>query len=558
MRRRQKGNNGFRLRFWYRQPLPHSNCKILTDLKKDPMFQMLDTTFQLVEMKEWLEEYFDRLSTWTSNQLMASMTATERAANAGSLFGKGFKIDVAARDNAKEENRLVLLWVLVYRLQEVVAKPLFNELSHHLSTVDPKFDEKTLGTTVTWKMVVDFIYSLAADGDATSDLIVYTVCLHREAGTYLSDWFRALIAAKARMTDASIKYPDSFWSNRAWICMTSYEKALMKQDQSPTKNLKLLSQNYSRSALRPYPESEARRTRPLIPILGGQPSAPRTDKPKSKDSRKDKTNRHQKGDKPKQTQTCDWCGLTGHTAALCRKKKDGMSREEAKAAAKRSAAWRDSQKKGDGSERKSPDRKCHICGSSKHLKKDCPKKVKSKADEGFAAEGKPKVEEMEQREESLGPDDDFWMMEGYPEEMWAGETDRPECLRASVTVHLPNQEQRNIVTSIDSFASRSFCRSDLAISYRDLPPKLRVRYSHLRDPAPLTIRTGGGLVDFKDHGFVCIQKLDKKLVIPVVVTTPKFLPSGCGVLLGIDSITEHKIDINKQVALGATGGRHDV
>jgi hypothetical protein len=55
-------------------------------------------------MKEWLDEYYQRLSSWTSTQLMKTMTATERATHAGAV----------------EAWRKTLLWVLVFQLREVL------------------------------------------------------------------------------------------------------------------------------------------------------------------------------------------------------------------------------------------------------------------------------------------------------------------------------------------------------------------------------------------------------------------------------------------------------
>jgi hypothetical protein len=120
---------------------------------------------------------------------------------------------------------------------------------------------------ITWATITNYIKTFAAEGDSVSDLITFAACLHRAAGTSLFEWLQSLVATEARLRDVKIDLPQAFWSGRAWSCMTPYERALLKQHETPLKNLKQLSADYSRSALKSYPQAEAKRTRLLIPCL---------------------------------------------------------------------------------------------------------------------------------------------------------------------------------------------------------------------------------------------------------------------------------------------------
>ena len=336
----------------------------------------------------------------------------------------------------------------------------------------------------------------------------------------------------------------------------------MIQTDTPAKNLAKLTKHYSISSLRPYPASEEKRTRPLIPFLGYQPvkaSDPRREQ--KKDTSKNKKKQYQKSNDNEES--CGWCGRSGHTESHCRKKKAGMSKADAKAAVQRATSWRESRKNGEKSPEKRS-RKCNICGSLKHLMKECPKKDKTKVDEGFSAESSSVTnaqhEESESREAKVDHNpswavaEDFWMMHDETQTTGRSNTslslsgveNRPQCLRATVNVNHPIGLNK-VVAGIDSFSSRTFCLQKHAIAYEDLPPKIQKRYAAFQEERPISIRGCGSTTTFDQRGYVCIMKHNKKLVIPALVTTSKFLPRLCGILLGIDAISEHRIDVNAMV-----------
>ena len=514
---------------------------------KDPLFERLSTDFQRERIIAWLEEYVSTLSHWTGTIVAPTLDPQARAqASAKGIFGPNFDIDKELKDELAERNRRTLLWVLVYHLQKVSTTDLFKKIRDYLYSIDPQLDHASLGDSVKWSSITAFILTLAADGDTVSDLITYACCLHRGAGSHLHDWLRSIVATKSRLAKVKVEFPPSVWSTRAWTCMTNYERALLVKDKSPAENLKTLSKHYSRSSLRPYPAAEASKTRPLIPYLGYRPAKSHLKNSKEEPNRKggrreNSRNDNNKYNNKKKTSTdgrssdpCTWCGLKGHAEAACRKKESGLSKSEAKAAVKENQEWKKrSNSNTDSASRKA---KCHICGSTNHLRAKCPKK---KADQGFAVE----TEQREATEPESLRDEEYWCME----ECLMQEGARLDCLRARIQVYPRAGDSRSVTAAVDSFSSRTFCLKSLAITYQDLPPKLKQRYSWTLKSKETAVRTCGNTIKFKDHGFICIQKLSKKLVLPVIITTSEYLPLGCGALLGMDAIVKHEIDLSAMV-----------